>query len=384
MGEIASAARARSATARSACSSSREPGQSVRRGSRHRRDVAARCGRRPGVFSRAEPRAVDLEGSPKPVIAAVNGFALGGGCELALACHLRIRRRRGQIRPARSRTGPHPGAGGTQRLPRLIGRGRALGLDPVGRDDRRGGSAADRAWSSGWSRPPSCAASVTAVRRRSSWPRARARSAARWRRSSSAARWTLTVPPCGSRRRCSVSALRPRTCARERARFLEKRKPRVPRPLGHASYPPAPDPPSRSYSSDWSSVARARGARLVRSAARSAPTPPTDLGSRAWKGSASATSSEAGAGCSFRPRSAAWTSKGAFDVERGGAGGSRSRGPEPASADRGARGGFGGAGEADGASRGRCHARDDDAISGSRSRASRSIRSSARCGPLGR
>lgn len=69
-----------------------------------------------------------LERSPKPVVAAVNGFALGGGCELALACHVRIAADSAQFGQPEVGLGLIPGAGGTQRLPRLVGRGRALHL----------------------------------------------------------------------------------------------------------------------------------------------------------------------------------------------------------------------------------------------------------------
>lgn len=69
-----------------------------------------------------------LSASPKPVIAAVNGFALGGGCELALACHLRFASDAAKFGQPEVGLGLIPGAGGTQRLPRLIGRGRALDL----------------------------------------------------------------------------------------------------------------------------------------------------------------------------------------------------------------------------------------------------------------
>jgi enoyl-CoA hydratase len=69
-----------------------------------------------------------LESSPKPVIAAINGFALGGGCELALACHVRIASETAKFGQPEVGLGLIPGAGGTQRLPRLIGRGRALDL----------------------------------------------------------------------------------------------------------------------------------------------------------------------------------------------------------------------------------------------------------------
>jgi enoyl-CoA hydratase len=69
-----------------------------------------------------------LEASPKPVIAAINGFALGGGCELAMACHVRIAADTAKFGQPEVGLGLIPGAGGTQRLQRLIGRGRALDL----------------------------------------------------------------------------------------------------------------------------------------------------------------------------------------------------------------------------------------------------------------
>lgn len=68
------------------------------------------------------------ETSPKPTIAAVNGFALGGGCELAMCCHLRIAGESAKFGQPEVKLGLPPGYGGTQRLPRLVGRGRALQL----------------------------------------------------------------------------------------------------------------------------------------------------------------------------------------------------------------------------------------------------------------
>ena len=65
---------------------------------------------------------------PKPVVAAVNGFALGGGCELALACHLRVASTAARFGQPEAKLGLIPGYGGTQRLPRLVGPARALEL----------------------------------------------------------------------------------------------------------------------------------------------------------------------------------------------------------------------------------------------------------------
>jgi enoyl-CoA hydratase len=69
-----------------------------------------------------------FENSPKPTIAAVNGFALGGGCELAMACHIRLASESAKFGQPEVKLGLLPGYGGTQRLPRLVGRGRALQL----------------------------------------------------------------------------------------------------------------------------------------------------------------------------------------------------------------------------------------------------------------
>ena len=74
-----------------------------------------------------------VEDTPQPVIAAINGFALGGGLELALACDIRLAAHSAQLGLTETRLGIIPGAGGTQRLPRAIGTARARELIFAGR-----------------------------------------------------------------------------------------------------------------------------------------------------------------------------------------------------------------------------------------------------------
>lgn len=69
-----------------------------------------------------------IEDSPKPIIAAINGYALGAGCELAMACHLRVATKNAQFGFPEVTLGIIPGYGGTQRLTQLVGKGKALEL----------------------------------------------------------------------------------------------------------------------------------------------------------------------------------------------------------------------------------------------------------------
>jgi len=85
---------------------------------------------------------LSIERFPKPVIAAINGFALGGGCELALACHIRIASEKAQIGLPEVTLGVIPGYGGTQRMARLLGKGKALELICTG--DRIGAAEAEK------------------------------------------------------------------------------------------------------------------------------------------------------------------------------------------------------------------------------------------------
>ena len=95
-------------------------------------DIAEVAGNSPVEAKRLARRGQEVfrrfETSPKPVVAAVNGFALGGGCELAMACHVRLASEHAKFGQPEVKLGLVPGYGGTQRLPRLVGRGRALQL----------------------------------------------------------------------------------------------------------------------------------------------------------------------------------------------------------------------------------------------------------------
>ena len=95
-------------------------------------DIAELAALTPAQAARAAERGQEtfrrIEESTKPVVAAVNGFALGGGCELAMACHMRVASDNARFGQPEVNLGLLPGYGGTQRLPQLVGKAKAIEL----------------------------------------------------------------------------------------------------------------------------------------------------------------------------------------------------------------------------------------------------------------
>ena len=104
------------------------------------KELATRNAATGAYFARKGQQVLDLiENLGKPVIAAINGYALGGGLEMSMACHLRLASSRAKVGQPEINLGIIPGFGGTQRLARLVGEGRAMELvltgDPISAEE---------------------------------------------------------------------------------------------------------------------------------------------------------------------------------------------------------------------------------------------------------
>ena len=169
-----------------------------------------------------------IETFHKPVLVAIHGYCLGGGLETALACDIRIAAEDAQLGQPEIKLGLLPGGGGTQRLPRVVGPGRAA-LMNMGGDPISGSRPTTGGWSSASSRARACWRPHSRSPARS--PSAR-RTRSRWRRSSRARRATCRSPKgSGGRRRRSPAASRARTGARASRPSWRSAQPELDRPV---------------------------------------------------------------------------------------------------------------------------------------------------------